>query len=86
MPRPWPGDNDGLGSLLTIKYPAVRALSKSLQLNRTQQIGEKKKKTAVDTDDLTEMAYKIIIVAHTITDFLKCDLGVRSKDYKNGAE
>ena len=37
----------------------------------------------MDTDDLTEMAYESIIIANGITDFLKCDLGVRSKDYKD---
>ena len=37
----------------------------------------------MDTDDLTEMAYESIIIANVITDFLKCDLGVRSKDYKD---
>ena len=37
----------------------------------------------MDTDDLTEMAYESIIIANEITDFLKCDLGVRSKDYKD---
>ncbi|MBC8460467.1 MAG: hypothetical protein H8D67_20990 [Deltaproteobacteria bacterium] len=37
----------------------------------------------MDTDDLTEMAYESIIIANGITDFLKCDIGVRSKDYKD---
>ena len=37
----------------------------------------------MDTDDLTEMAYESIIIANELTDFLKCDLGVRSKDYKD---
>ena len=37
----------------------------------------------MDTDDLTEMAYESIIIANEITDLLKCDLGVRSKDYKD---
>jgi len=37
----------------------------------------------MDTDDLTEMAYESIIIANGITDFLKCDLGVRSNDYKD---
>jgi len=37
----------------------------------------------MDTDDLTAMAYESIIIANKITDFLKCDIGVRSKDYKN---
>ena len=37
----------------------------------------------MDTDDLTEMAYENIIIADEITDFLKCDLGVRSRDYKD---
>ena len=37
----------------------------------------------MDTDDLTPMAYESIIIANEITDFLKCDLGVRSKDYKD---
>jgi len=37
----------------------------------------------MDTDDLTPMAYESIIIANWITDFLKCDIGVRSKDYKD---
>jgi len=37
----------------------------------------------MDTDDLTQMAYESIVIACKITDFLKCDLGVRSKDYKD---
>lgn len=37
----------------------------------------------MDTDELTEMAYESIIIANEITDFLKCDLGVRSKDYED---
>ena len=37
----------------------------------------------MDTDDLTQMAYESIIIANEITEFLKCDLGVRSKDYKD---
>jgi hypothetical protein len=37
----------------------------------------------MDTDDLTEMAYESIIIANGITDFLKCDLGVQCKDYKD---
>jgi len=37
----------------------------------------------MDTDDLTEMAYESIIIANAITDFLKCDIGVWSKDYKD---
>jgi hypothetical protein len=37
----------------------------------------------MDTDDLTEMAYESILIANEITEFLKCDLGVPSKDYKN---
>jgi hypothetical protein len=37
----------------------------------------------MDTDDLTEMAYESIVIANEITDFLKCDIGVRSKDYKD---
>lgn len=37
----------------------------------------------MDTDDLTTMAYESIITANEITDFLKCDLGVLSKDYRN---
>lgn len=35
----------------------------------------------MDTDDLPEMAYESIIIANEITDFLKCDLGVRSMEY-----
>ena len=37
----------------------------------------------MDTDDLTQMAYESIIIANEITEFLKCDLGVRSRDYKD---
>ena len=37
----------------------------------------------MDTDDLTEMAYASIIIANGITDFLKCDLGVRSGNYND---
>jgi hypothetical protein len=37
----------------------------------------------MDTDDLTEMAYESIIIANEVTDFLKCDIGARSKDYKD---
>jgi hypothetical protein len=37
----------------------------------------------MDTNNLTEMAYESIIIANSITDFLKCDLGIRSKDYKD---
>ena len=37
----------------------------------------------MDTDDLTEMAYESITIANRITDYLKCDLGVRSKNYKD---
>ena len=37
----------------------------------------------MDTDDLTEMAYESIIIANRITDYLKCDLGVRSENYKD---
>jgi len=37
----------------------------------------------MDTDDLTQMAYESIIIADEITDFLKCDLCVRSKDYND---
>jgi hypothetical protein len=37
----------------------------------------------MDTDDLTEMAYESIIIANEITDFLKCDIGVRSMDYED---
>ncbi len=37
----------------------------------------------MDTDDLTPMAYESIIIANGITDYLKCDLGVRSGNYKN---
>jgi len=35
----------------------------------------------MDTDDLTEMAYESIVIANAITDFLKCDIGVRSMEY-----
>ena len=41
------------------------------------------KQAIMDTDDLTEMAYASIIIANGITDFLKCDLGVRSENYKD---
>ena len=37
----------------------------------------------MDTDDLTPMAYESIVIANRITDYLKCDLGVRSGDYTN---
>jgi len=37
----------------------------------------------MDTDDLTEKAYESILIANAITDFLKCDIGVRSKDYED---
>jgi hypothetical protein len=37
----------------------------------------------MDTDDLSELAYESIIIANEITDFLKTDLGVRNKDYKD---
>jgi len=37
----------------------------------------------MDTDDLTPMAYESIVIANGITDYLKCDLGVRSKNYKD---
>ena len=37
----------------------------------------------MDTDELTAMTYESIIIANEITEFLKCDLGVLSNDYKN---
>ena len=37
----------------------------------------------MDTDDLTEMAYEMISIAGKISEYLVCDIGVRSKDYKN---
>jgi hypothetical protein len=37
----------------------------------------------MDTDGLSELAYESIIIANEITDFLKTDLGVRNKDYKD---
>ena len=37
----------------------------------------------MDTDDLTPMAFESIVIANRVTDFLKCDLGVRSGNYKN---
>jgi len=37
----------------------------------------------MNTDDLTPMAYESIVIANGITDYLKCDLGVRSKHYKD---
>ncbi len=37
----------------------------------------------MDTDDLTEMAYQSLIIADRISEYLKCDLGVRSMDYKD---
>ncbi|MFH1350553.1 MAG: hypothetical protein ABII26_06400 [Pseudomonadota bacterium] len=37
----------------------------------------------MDTDDLTEMAYQSIVMADRITEYLKCDLGVRSMDYED---
>ena len=40
----------------------------------------------IDTDDLTEMAYEMISIAGEISECLVCDIGVRSKDYKNEDE
>ena len=37
----------------------------------------------MDTDDLTEKAYQIIRLAGGISDYLRCDIGVRSGDYDN---
>jgi len=37
----------------------------------------------MDTDDLTEMAYQTIVIASKISDYLKVDIGVRSRDYAN---
>ncbi len=37
----------------------------------------------MDTDDLTEMAYEMITVAGKISEYLACDIGVRSKDCNN---
>ena len=37
----------------------------------------------MDTDDLTSMAYESIIISNGISNYLKSDLGVRSKDYKD---
>jgi hypothetical protein len=40
----------------------------------------------MDTDDLTEMAYEMISIAGEISEYLRCDIGVRSRDYKNEGE
>jgi len=37
----------------------------------------------MDTDDLTEMAYEMIRIADDISDYLRCDIGVRSCEYRN---
>jgi hypothetical protein len=36
----------------------------------------------MDTDDLTEMAYKTIVLANRASDYLKTDVGVLSYKYK----
>ena len=40
----------------------------------------------MDTDDLTEMAYEMISIAGGISEYLVCDIGVRSKGYRNEDE
>ncbi|MDP2807927.1 MAG: hypothetical protein Q8O74_07315 [bacterium] len=37
----------------------------------------------MDTDDLTKMAYTTIVLASEVSDFLKCDIGGRAKDYND---
>ncbi len=37
----------------------------------------------MDTDDLTDKAYQMIVIAGDISDYLRCDIGIRSKDYVN---
>ena len=37
----------------------------------------------MDTDDLTEMAYKCIHLGYEASDYLRCNLGLLSKDYKD---
>ncbi|MFH1067977.1 MAG: hypothetical protein V1794_00010 [Candidatus Glassbacteria bacterium] len=37
----------------------------------------------MDTDDLTEKSYHMIRIAGGISDYLRCDIGVRSRDYNN---
>ncbi len=40
----------------------------------------------MDTGDLTDMAYDVLIIANGITDCLKTELGVLSAKYKNEDE
>ena len=40
----------------------------------------------MDTGDLTDMAYNVLIMANNITDCLKTELGVLSAKYKNEDE
>ncbi|MBW1787983.1 MAG: hypothetical protein JRK53_15380 [Deltaproteobacteria bacterium] len=37
----------------------------------------------MDTDYITEMAYQTIVIADLISDYLKVDVAVMSKDYDN---
>jgi hypothetical protein len=37
----------------------------------------------LDTDDLTEMAYRTIILADEATDVLKCELGIALREVPN---
>ena len=34
----------------------------------------------MDTDNLTEMAYRTIVLAEEFCDYLKCDIGVRAQE------
>jgi hypothetical protein len=36
----------------------------------------------MDTDDLTEMAYQSIRIAGDISEHLRCDIAVRSREYQ----
>ena len=37
----------------------------------------------MDTDDLTEMAYQMIRIAGDVSEYLRCDIAVRSRDYQD---
>ena len=63
-------------------------ISQIAALTKTKKICRRKSTTwnedaIMDTDDLTPMAYESIIIVNQITDFLHCDLGVQSNDYKD---
>ncbi len=40
----------------------------------------------MDTDDLTEMAYRTIVLAGEFFDYLRTDIGVRSDEFSNEDE